>query len=77
MVILYVRSIYGSAETVKLTMGTELTLVGKELLGKVAYNTAQKIAPDLAVYDWEDLGDDDKALFTGIAVAVRGFHPDA
>lgn len=74
MVILYVRSIYGSAETVKLTIANP---VGKELLGKVAYETAQRNKPMVWWKDWDRLTDDWRELFIQIAVSVRGFHPDA
>jgi hypothetical protein len=62
---------------VKLTLGTDVSLIGKEKLGQVAYETAQRIAPELASGDWEDLTEEDRQLFIGIAVSVRGFHPDA
>jgi hypothetical protein len=58
-------------------MGAEMTQIGKEVLGQVAYEAAQRIAPDLAQYDWEILPREEQELFIGIAVSVRGFHPDA
>ena len=75
--ILSVHSICGSAENVKLILGSDVSIIGKEQLGQVAYETAQRIAPDLAPYKWEDLEEEDRELFIGIAVSVRGFHPDA
>jgi hypothetical protein len=54
-----------------------MSQTGKEQLGRVAYEAGQAAAPGLWCLDWEQLSMDDRKMFMAVAVAVRGFHPDA
>lgn len=62
---------------VRWTLGAEMSQTGKEQLGRVAYEAGQAAAPGLWCLDWEQLSMDDRKMFMAVAVAVRGFHPDA
>jgi hypothetical protein len=62
----------------RLTLGSELTVIGKDELGRVAYREFCRFHPNICLgLAWDDLPDTQKAPFIATAVSVRGFHPDA
>jgi hypothetical protein len=62
----------------RLTLGADVSPIGKEQLGEMAYREMCKFHPNICLgLGWAQMSPEQREPFIAVAVSVRGFHPDA